>query len=112
MQVEKVHNGIRYTFSNENLAVNDKVYPIAWGRCLDGGGWILHGFRFEDYLSGFPEEPHVILNLNYSIYKPEQVRTNEGFGPIEIYYKIIKKEKQVKENKPFATAKWVEITEE
>jgi hypothetical protein len=40
MNIEHVHEGIRYTLTNDGLQQGDKVYPIAWGRCLDGGGWI------------------------------------------------------------------------
>jgi hypothetical protein len=98
MKVEKVFEGIRYTFSNDNLKENDEVYPIAMGRCLDDGGWILHGFDFRDFLSGFPNEPHTIKCLNHSKYKPEQIRTDMGYGPIECYYKVIKREKQIKES--------------
>lgn len=112
MKVEKVHNNIRYTLSNDDLKVGDKVYPIADGRCLDDGDWILHGFTFKDYCTGFPDEPHQILDLNHSDYKPYQVRTDFGYSPIECYYKIIKKEKQVKEIKlGFANYKWIEINE-
>ena len=106
MIVEKVHNGIRYTLSNENLNVNDEVFPIAWGRCVDNNQWILHEIDYDH--SGFPDEPHIITNLNYSDYKPYQVSTDFGYGPIEQYFKIIKKEK--KETKTsFGFAKWVEI---
>lgn len=99
MKIEKVHDGIRYTFSNENLKVNDEVFPIAHGRCLDDGGWILHGLDFRDFMSGFPNEPHIIIDLNYDNGrqgKPYQVRTNNGYSPIECYYKIIKMEQHVK----------------
>jgi hypothetical protein len=109
MNVEHVHNGIRYTLTNDGLKEGDKVYPIAWGRCLDGGGWILHKFDYRDFMSGFPDEPHTIIDLKHSDYKPYQVRTDMGFSPIECYYKIIKKEKQVKEDKPFAISKWLEV---
>lgn len=96
MLVEHVHEKIRYTLSNENLKKGDKVFPIAWGRCLDKGGWILHDFDFREIMSGFPNKPHIIEDLNYSDYKPYQVRTNNGYSPIECYYKIIKTEIQVK----------------
>ncbi len=110
MNVEKVFDGIRYTLSNDNLAVGDKTYPIANGRCLNAGGWILHNIDFRDFLSGFPKEPHIILDLNHSDYKPYQIRTDHGFGPIEKYYKIIKKEHQVKEHdRMFSSHIWVEI---
>lgn len=108
MKTEKVFNGIRFTLSNENLAVGDKVYPIAWGRCLDGGGWIFHNYDYKLACSGFPTEPHTILDLHHSDYKPYEVRTKEGYGPIESYYKIIKTEKQETEPKRFGLTKWVE----
>jgi hypothetical protein len=110
MRIETVHNGIRYTLSNENLAVDNYVYPIANGRCLENGGWILHGFDFRDFTSGFPEEPHKILDLHHSDYKPYEVRTDMGYGPIEIYYKIIKMEKHEELiTGRFKSYKWVEI---
>ena len=110
MIVETVRHGIRYTLSNENLQPGDKVYPIARGRCLDNNGWALHEITFEDYMTGFPDDPHTIEKLEYSDYKPYQVKTDKGFSPIEAYYKIIKKEEQIREHKGlFATHKWVEI---
>ena len=110
MKTEKFHNNIRYTLSNEDLKIGDKVYPIAKGRCLDNGDWILHNFDYRDFMSGFPDEPHTILNLKYSDYKPYEIQTDKGYGPIESYYKIIKMEKQIKEGEGFATNyKWIEI---
>jgi hypothetical protein len=110
MKVEKVYNGIRYTLSNENLAVNDKVYPIAWGRCLDDDDWIFHELNYNYACSGFPYEPHTILDLNYSTSKPERIRTNMGYGPPEIYYKIIKMEKQEEYKRGiWKSHRWVEI---
>jgi hypothetical protein len=54
MKIEHITKGIRYTLSNENLEVGDKVYPIAQGRCLDDGSWILHDITFKKYMTGFP----------------------------------------------------------
>lgn len=85
MAIEKVYNGIRYTLSNDNLKVGDKVYSIARGRCLDNGDWILHEIGFESKFvkglntSGFPDEPHTIINLHYSDYKPYEVQIDKGF---------------------------------
>lgn len=112
MKVEKVHEGIRYTLSNEGLSTNDKVFPIANGRCFGKDEWILHGFNFDEYWSGFPNKPHTIIDLEYSNNKTEQIRTTNGFGSIEKYYKIIKMEKQIPERPDarFKTYKWVEIT--
>lgn len=96
MKIEKVHNKIRYTLSNENLRIGDKVFPIARGRCLDDGTWILHNFDFRDFMCGFPNEPHIIMDLKHSTYKPYELRTNMGYSPLECYYKIIKIEEKIK----------------
>lgn len=113
MKVEKVHNGIRYTLSNEGLVNGDEVFPIGSGRCLDDGGWILHKIDFRDFISGFPDEPHTIKNTHYSDYKPYEVHTSHGYGPIESYFKVIKLEQQVSEIKfNIKTYKWVEIQPE
>lgn len=114
MKIEKYHDEIRYTLSNENLQVGDKVFPIARGRCTEDGGWILHGFDFRDFMSGFPDKPHTIMNLKHSDYKPEEVRTDYGYSPIECYFKIIKREKQVVTKREtthlaFNETKWIEI---
>lgn len=114
MQVEHIHNGIRYTLSNEDLRVGDKTFPIAYGRCLDDGGWILHGFDFREII-GFPDDPHIIEDLNYDNSqqgKAYQVKTNYGYSPIERYYKIIKMEERVKVRDNIFGGnvyKWVEL---
>lgn len=111
MKIEKVYKKIRYTLSNEGLKVDDVVFPIASGRCLEDGSWILHEFDFSNYISGFPNEPHIILDIKHSDYKPYEVRTNFGFSPAECYYKIIKIEKQfVKQESIFGPMmEWREI---
>lgn len=118
MQVEKVLNGVRYTLSNEGVQVGDQVYPIARGRCLPDGGWILHEIEFESHrvaglnTSGFPDEPHTILDLNHSEDKAYQVRTDHGYSPIECYFKITKREELRETTKPgalFKTHEWIEI---
>jgi len=111
MLTEKYHEGIRYTFSNENLQIGDKVFPIADGRVREDGSFILHNFSFEDYSTGFPDEPHTIIDLKHSDYKPYEVRTEYGYSPAECYYKIIKKEHQITENPEslFKRKIWVEI---
>lgn len=114
MNIETVHNKIRYTLSNENLKVNDDVYPIANGRCLDNGEWILHDLDFRDFMSGFPDEPHTIKDLNYDNGKqgkPYQVRTNYGYSPIECYFKIIKMEERIKVSESIfgGSYEWIDI---
>lgn len=114
MKIETVHEKIRYTLSNENLKVGDEVYPIARGRCLDDGGWILHELDFRDFMSGFPNEPHIIKDLNYDNGrqgKAYQVKTDKGYSPIECYFKITKMEEKIKvrENMFGGSYEWVEI---
>lgn len=93
MKIEQVFEGIRYTLSNDNLKIHDEVFPIGRGRCLDDETWILSKLDYRDFMSGFPLKPHTIKDLDYSEYKPYEIQTSHGFGPVETYYKIIKQEK-------------------
>lgn len=89
MIVETIRNEIRYTLTNEGISVGDVVFPLAQGRCTEDGGWVLHEI---DYAS-MKNTPHTILNLSYSSdSKPYEVQTDKGFGPVETYFKIIKRE--------------------
>lgn len=107
MLIGRVHNHIRYTLSNDDLKDGDEVFPIAQGRCTDNG-WILHEINFENYMTGFPDEPHTIKSIDYGNGKPYSVCTDKGYSPKECYYKIIKKEKQIKKTGFFTTYEWVE----
>ena len=106
MKIEKVLNGIRYTLSNENLMKGDSVFPIASGRVTDNDEWILHTIEYKPSSTGFPDEPHIIKDLEHSTYKPYQIHTNHGYGPIETYYKIIKKEHKVSSDIKFTHDTW------
>ncbi len=108
MKVEKVIDDLRYTLSNEELKNGDEVFHIANGRCLDDDDWILHEIKFD---LDFPNHPHILMDNKYSDLKPYQVKTDKEYGPIESYFKIIKKEhcQMVKEKGRFAQYKWFEI---
>jgi hypothetical protein len=112
MKVERVHDGIRYTLSNECLHHGDEVYPVAQGRQTENG-WIIHNFDFRDFMSGFPADPHIIKSFDNSHPKEKIINTNKGYSFSECYYKIIKCEKQVQvAYEDFEFAKrwvWVEI---
>lgn len=70
-----------FVLSNENLQVGDEVFPIYWPAFEE--------FEFADYCSGWPNEPHKILELKRSDYKPYETSTSHGYGPQEIYFKIV-----------------------
>jgi hypothetical protein len=114
MNIEKVYKTIRYTLTNDALNVGDEVFPIGWGRCLDDGGWILHELDYREVMSGFPNNPHIIEGLNYANGKQSkayEIRTNNGYGPKESYFKIIKKEEHRKIKDTFfgGSYEWVEL---
>lgn len=110
MQVEKIYDNVRYRLSNENLQVDDKVYPVARGRCVENDEWVLHEIDFDEDISGFPYEPHTIENRHYSDCKPYEVHTDHGYGPMETYFKIIKRERLIEtKGKLFDTFNWVEM---
>jgi hypothetical protein len=97
MEIEQMYEGIRYTLTNKNLKVNDEVFPIGRGRVKDDGTFILSELDYRNFMCGFPNEPHKILDLKHSDYKPYECRTDHGYSPIECYYKIIKKEHKIVE---------------
>lgn len=105
MKIETIRKKIRYILSNENIRNGDYTYPIGRGRCTDDGGWILNEIDFKD----FPFHPHKILDTKNDKYKPYQVHTDKGYGPIEMYFKIIKKEKKKEGKRLFESSTWVEI---
>jgi hypothetical protein len=110
MLIEHVYKGVRYTLSNENLAVGNEVFPIAWGRQTKEG-WILHNLDYRKLTSSFPDEPHTITSIEKVSPVETIIRTHHGYSPAESYYKIIKREKQIKESERiFASWIWVEIT--
>jgi hypothetical protein len=90
MNIEKNINGLRYKLSNENLKVGDHVWPIVDGR-LTENDFYLHNLNWNAFEL---EDPHIILNLNYSSGAYE-IQTNKGFGHKHKYFKIIEVEKQV-----------------
>ncbi len=89
MIVKIKYFGKTYTLSNDNLQNGDAVYPISEGHLDKDGKYIHKNFIWGKYTCGFPNEPHIIKDLNYSDYKPYQIRTTSGYGPIEKYFKII-----------------------
>jgi hypothetical protein len=110
MKIETHYNSIRYTLSNDDLSVGDEVYYMARGRIDDDNEFILNQLEFSKHISGFPDDPAIIENLNYSSFKPYEVKTNKGWSSKEAYFKIIKKEKQVDDSYGrIKTTKWVEI---
>ena len=102
MKIHVKKDGIHYMLCNEDIQLNDEVFPISHGlNILDE--YYHEAFNFADGCSGFPNNPHIIKNLNYDNGrqgKTYQVHTDHGWGSKEKYYKIIAK---VKDKKNFST---------
>lgn len=89
MQTTYKLKGKIYTLSNEGLVEGDKVFPISMG-IIENGVHIHQEFRFRTFeWSEFPDHPHTIEDLHHSEFKPYEIRTDYGFGPVEKYFKII-----------------------
>jgi hypothetical protein len=89
MIIQHTYNSIDYILSNENLKKGDRVYPISRGRTA-GNTHIHYEYDFRDFMSGFPKEPHIIEDLKHSENcKPYEIRTDHGYGPAEMYYRIV-----------------------
>ncbi len=77
-------------YSNRNLKIGDEVYPLSNGKVYDK----IYSHESYDF-SYLDEEAHIIENLDYSSYKPYQIATNIGYGPMEKYYKLIMTEQDL-----------------
>jgi hypothetical protein len=90
MKVTHKYNGKVYILTNENLQNGDKVYPISSGKSNSKKFTYEHwGFDWRNFMCGWISEPHTLLDIHYSNYKPYEVHTDHGFGPVEHYFKII-----------------------
>lgn len=102
MQTQYFHNDMIYTLSNENLKVGDYVYPISNGVSNDETHTYKHEyFDFNEVVSSFPNDPHIILDLHHSESKAYEIRTSKGYGPVEKYFKIISQKLSVQKLEEF-----------
>lgn len=71
------------------IAVGDSAFPF-----LHGGVAALEAkeapWEIETYLTGWPNDPHIIEDMHYSDFKPYEIRTSKGFGPREDYFLVFK----------------------
>ncbi len=88
MLVSHKYNNKIYVLSNEHLSEGDLVFPTAIGKVNEKDEFIIEEFNYENCMSGFPDEPHIIRDLHHSDYKPYEIRTSHGYGPVEKYFKI------------------------
>lgn len=86
-----------YVFSNDGIMVGDETFTITDNQLVDGectltGLRLRSGMRSDEkeYCTGFPNDPHIILDLEHSADRSHQVRTNHGYGPIESYFKVVR----------------------
>ncbi len=85
----RTENGDMVKLTNENLQVGDKVYPMTDGQIIDDVYYTTGIREAEDtLLHGFPCSPHTILEMGRD-YKPYEVRTDHGYGPVEKYFKPV-----------------------
>jgi len=88
MNVYYTHEGKDYYLTNENLKEGDKTFPISFGKVVDNK-YYHRDFEFKPHLSGFPDDPHTIIDLHYSDDKPYEIRTDKGYSPVECYFKLV-----------------------
>lgn len=74
--------------SNKDLKVGDQVFPLTQGY-NDGKNYFVINIVTNPALTGWPNNPHTILDLAHSESKPYEIRTDKGFGPRESYFKKI-----------------------
>lgn len=88
MKVEHYIGDYRYLLSNENLQIGDKVFSLIGGRFVDGE-MHYHNIHFPENF----EDPSTITSIS-----KEYIYTNRGYGHPPRYFKIVKVERQVKDD--------------
>jgi hypothetical protein len=64
-------------------------------------------YHYTGFKTDFPNDPHIIKEIN-----KDDIITNKGYSHPQVYYKIIKKEHQIKiDDKLFTRYQWVEIND-
>lgn len=83
--------------TNEGLCVGDKVFPCVGGYHSNGKFYVVY-IRTTEVLqdpdwvlacTGWPSEPHVVEEF-YSHEGLLHIKTNRGYSPAEVYFKVIK----------------------
>jgi hypothetical protein len=77
-------------FSNENIKVDDLVYPLVWSHVVGNDVYVtsILSLEAEDAgMTGWPDNPHKIINLNHTDYMPYKIHTDHGGGPEGHYFK-------------------------
>ena len=75
-----------HLLTNTELQSGDRVFPMTHG-WNDGVFYYVVGLNRPE-ISGFPNDPHIILDLQYSESKSYEVKTDRGYGPRESYFKL------------------------
>jgi hypothetical protein len=79
-------DGQYHLLTNKGLQTGDRVFPMTRG-WNDGSLYYVIGLNGLE-ISGFPNDPHIILDLHYNGSKSYEVQTDRGWGPMESYFKL------------------------
>lgn len=77
-----------HLLTNVGIEVGDRVFPLTMGY-NDGQVYYVMSIETSKACSGWPDEPHIVLDLDYGRTKSYQVQTDKGYGPRESYFKLI-----------------------
>jgi len=76
-------------FSNENLSIGDRVFPLLWGMRHKGEYYASKILMLgEEHMHGYPDRPHTIKEF-YTTDGVAMIRTDRGYSPAYEYFKEI-----------------------
>jgi hypothetical protein len=78
--------GSFHLLTNTGIQPGDRVYPLTHG-WNDGQAYYVMGLH-DPKMAGFPDHPHIVLDMNYGGSKSYEVQTDKGYGPRECYFKM------------------------
>ena len=95
-----ISNGVYPKLTNEGIRVGDEVFPCISGYQMDGQFYVMdinttrHWNTPEMMLActGWPSEPHTVVEFYNDESGLRYIRTDKGYSPAEVYFKVIKQE--------------------
>jgi len=99
-----IGNGGHHKLTNEGIRVGDQVFPCISGYQIDDRFYIMqidttrHLHNPETMLActGWPSEPHTVVEFYNDDRGLRHIRTDKGHSPAEVYFKVIKEEGETK----------------
>ena len=84
MKLSRWLNGKQHLFSNEDIKVGDRVFPLISAYKPNDSDVYVTAIRdlADTHMHGFPDDPHTITRIEGTT-----GQTDKGYSPLYVYFK-------------------------